>query len=334
MHVGKSYGLIEAAWWTRRKAGILVLSASLVVGLYQGFGWTWLVLPWPVIAMLGTAASFIVGFKNAQTYSRTVEAQQVWSSITATSRYWGLISRDFPDDAAAASGLVTRHLAWLTALRYLLRTPRIWEVGARTADAEYREKLFEVAEHTVPLAQALERYLPRETVAGLMASDSLPLALMAEQSRALRELFASQKIPVLHHTEMQKTLKDLADQHARAERLKNFPYPRQYALVNSLFVWSFALLLPLGVVREFAQLEAPGQMHDLMAWLAIPFSVLVAWMYVLLDQVGESTENPFEGGANDVPITHLCAGIERELRTLLGERELPVPAAPVNHILL
>jgi len=56
-----------------------------------------------------------------------------------------------------------------------------------------------------------------------------------------------------------------------------------------------------------------------MVWLAIPFSVLVAWMYVALDQVGESTENPFEGGANDVPITHMCGSIEHELRTMLGE---------------
>lgn len=43
-----------------------------------------------------------------------------------------------------------------------------------------------------------------------------------------------------------------------------------------------------------------------------------SWMYVALDQVGESTENPFEGGANDVPITHLCRCIEADLRALLG----------------
>lgn len=45
MHVGKSYGLLETLYWTRRKAYLLVAGAS------------------------------VVGFKNAQTFNRTVEAQ-------------------------------------------------------------------------------------------------------------------------------------------------------------------------------------------------------------------------------------------------------------------
>jgi putative membrane protein len=41
-------------------------------------------------------------------------------------------------------------------------------------------------------------------------------------------------------------------------------------------------------------------------------------MYTSLEQVGESTENPFEGGANDVPISTLCSTIERDLNVMLG----------------
>jgi ion channel-forming bestrophin family protein len=334
MHIGKSYRPLEFLHWTRRKAYLLAASATLVAGLYQVGGWHWIAIPWPVLAMLGTAASFIVGFKNAQTYQRTMEAQQVWSSITAASRYWGLICRDFPGTGDTVTGLVNRHLAWLTALRYQLRTPRVWESAARASNAEYREKLFRVPEHDVALDVALAKYLPAETVAELMSAPSAPLALISMQSRAIRESFVRQEIPVLHHTEMQKTLKDMIDQHARAERLKNFPYPRQYAFINVLFVWTFALLLPLGVVKEFAQLNVAGFMQGQMGWLAVPFSVLVGWMYVALDQVGESTENPFEGSANDVPITHMCRGIELEMRTMLGERGLEALPEPGNQILL
>lgn len=323
MHIGKSYRPLEFLHWTRRKVYILTASALLITGLYQFGGLRWIALPWPVLAMLGTAASFIVGFKNAQTYSRTVEAQQVWGAITATSRYWGLICRDFPSNGEAATALVTRHFAWLTAVRYQLRSPRIWEAAARPQNAEYRKKLFAVPEHEVPLGVELCKYMPHHTMKELIAADSVPMALISLQSLAIRDLFARQDIPVLHHTEMQKTLKDLVDQHARAERLKNFPYPRQYAIVNSLFVWAFALLLPVGLAREFGQLVAPGVMQGQMAWLAVPFSVLIGWMYLSLDQVGESTENPFEGSANDVPITRMCRSIELELRTMLGERDLP-----------
>jgi putative membrane protein len=50
--------------------------------------------------------------------------------------------------------------------------------------------------------------------------------------------------------------------------------------------------------------------------------------------VGESTENPFEGGANDVPMDHLCRCVEMELRAMLGESGLPPLPSPDHHILL
>ena len=321
MHIGKSYGIVAFLRWTRRKALVLAASATVVTALYQLAGWHALALPWPVLAMLGTAASFIVGFKNAQTYGRTVEGQQIWSALSASSRYWGLICRDFPAADAAGAALVQRHLAWLTAVRYQLREPRAWEAAAQAPNAEYRASQYDVPEHAVPLQAALARYLAPDDAATLVRAGGIPMALMARQSAALRDLYLRQELVVLHYTEMQKTLKDMIDQHARAERLKNAPYPRQYAIVNTLFVWSFAQLLPLGMVKEFG------------GWLAVPFSLLVAWMYIALDQVGESTDNPFEGGANDVPISRACAVIEHELRTLLGEAPAPLPAVPGNIVL-
>jgi hypothetical protein len=116
------------------------------------------------------------------------------------------------------------------------------------------------------------------------------------QSQAIKDLFASQELVVLHHTEMQKTLKDLLEQQSRAERIKNFPYPRQYATINSIFVWCFSGLLPFCLIREFDRLNesVTGLLAGQMAWLAVPFSALVSWMYVsvgktaLLDYVAVS----------------------------------------------
>lgn len=332
MHIGRSYGAIPFLRWTRRRTLLLVASAVLLAGLYQVAGWRWLVLPWPVLAMLGTAASFIVGFKNAQTYGRSVEGQQIWTAITAGSRYWGLVSCDFPVGVDAGPALIRRHLAWLTAVRYQLRQPRVWEAADDAPNAEYRQQAFVVSERTVPLAQALAPYLAPDAITAFIGRGAAPMDLIRDQSRALRDLYADGKIAVLHHTEMQRTLKDLVDQHARAERLKNFPYPRQYAIINTVFVWAFALLLPLGVVREFAQLGGASIMQGYMGWLAVPFSVLIGWMYVGLDQVGTSTENPFEGGANDVPITHLCAVITADLLAMLGEGVDPVTIDAADHI--
>jgi predicted membrane chloride channel (bestrophin family) len=96
MKVSKSYTLSEFLVWTRRKVYVVLALAILPVAVYQLLGQKWIALPWSLAVLLGTATSFIVGFKNAQTYNRTVEAHQVWSAIASASRYWGTVSRDFP----------------------------------------------------------------------------------------------------------------------------------------------------------------------------------------------------------------------------------------------
>ena len=53
-----------------------------------------------------------------------------------------------------------------------------------------------------------------------------------------------------------------------------------------------------------------------------------------MDKIGESSENPFEGGPNDVPITALSRTAEIDLREMLGESNVPAPLHPVNHILM
>lgn len=111
MKLGKSYKLREFLAWTRRKIYVLLVMAFIPVVLYKVFGQKWIAAPWSVAVLLGTATSFIVGFKNAQTYNRTLEAQQVWTAIAGTSRYWGLISRDFPTTPTGSKALIYRHLA-------------------------------------------------------------------------------------------------------------------------------------------------------------------------------------------------------------------------------
>ena len=53
-----------------------------------------------------------------------------------------------------------------------------------------------------------------------------------------------------------------------------------------------------------------------------------------MDKIGSVSENPFEGGANDVPISAMSRGIEIDLRELVGERDLPSPHVPQRNILM
>lgn len=76
------------------------------------------------------------------------------------------------------------------------------------------------------------------------------------------------------------------------------------------------------------------KMGDWFVWLTVPLSVLVGWIFLVLEQIGESTENPFEGGANDIPITKISRMIEIDLWEMLGEKDLPPVIQPQKDILL
>lgn len=335
MHIGKTYTLVEFIDWTRRDVYLLAVLGIVPVLAYQAGGQKWLAIPWTVVALLGTATAFLVGFKNLQTYNRAWEARQIWGDILSASRAWGISSRDFVDDPGQARELVYRHLAWLTALRYRMREARPWESTGKAHNREYRQ-FYSVPENEASLEEELARYLPAEEVPPVLASGNKATQIMARQSMALKKLFAEQKIVVLQFVDMQRSLKDLLLQQGKSERIKDFPYPRQFATVNAMFVKLFCILLPFGLLREFDRLNdsVDGFMRGHMIWLVIPFSILVSWVYTSLERVGESTENPFEGSANDVPISHICRTAEIELRELLGETDLPPPLQPKNDIVL
>jgi putative membrane protein len=98
--------------------------------------------------------------------------------------------------------------------------------------------------------------------------------------------------------------------------------------ISLIFVNLFVLLVPLGMLNEFAR------MGSWMVWFNVPASVIVSWVFIALEVAGESTENPFEGAPNDVPISAISRSIEIELKELLDEKEIPQPLLPMNHILM
>ena len=116
----------------------------------------------------------------------------------------------------------------------------------------------------------------------------------------------------------------------KSERIKNFPYPRQFATLNHFFMWIFVLLLPLALVPQFAEIgtelaEKQPLIGNLFIWLAVPFYTIVAWVFHTMERIGRTGENPFEGNANDVPISTIARGIEIDLRQNLGEATEDIP---------
>jgi putative membrane protein len=339
MHTGKNYTWKEVLLWTRFDLFRLFVISLIPTALYVFFKWNWLSLPWLPVALLGTAVAFVVGFKNNASYDRLWEARQIWGNILNASRSWGILVKDFVTDRMVQHPvpeselrqihriLVDRHLGWVTALRFQLREPRIWEAIYKAHNQEYKNKWFRVEEHENKMEDELKNYLSEEECRQILSKSNKAAQIIGLQSAHLRRLLELGYIEDFRHMEMENLLRELYNFQGAAERIKNFPYPRQYATLNLWFIQLFVVLLPLGMLQEF------NKMGEHYVWLTVPFSVLCGWVFTTMEKIGEASESPFEGSANDVPITAISRTIEIDLRELFDHRDVPPPLKPVNQIL-
>lgn len=337
MHIGHRYRLGQTLSWSRRDIIVPLLWAGAVTTAFEVGKLHWLELPWLPVSAIGVAVAFYLGFKNNASYDRLWEARKIWGAIVNASRSWAFGSRDLVSKthggesvteeelAAIHDELVLRHVAWMDALRHQLRKVKSWEHDGPKFDA--LRKATHVPELEEDLSEVLGATLADDERDDVLAMINPAAHLLANQSRRLAELRRQGLLDGFSHIALQELLNELMTQQGKAERIKNFPFPRQYATVNSFFAVLFAVLVPFGMVGEFAKLG------EGLVWLTVPFSAVVCWVFLTTDRIGDWSENPFEGLANDVPITSMSRGIERDIRQMIGHKELPPPREPDGMIM-
>jgi ion channel-forming bestrophin family protein len=338
MNTANNYKIKYFIRWTRTKIYKMLLFSTVSAALFYFLNLEWMAIPWVPVALLGTATAFISGFRNTQTYNRTWEARQVFGGIIGASRVFGIMIKDFVriDDKKEETDLqrtiIYRHLAWLTALRFQLREVKPWEnTNTKSYNREYL-KYYSVPEWNSKLEEELKIYLEEKELQVILSTKNRAVNIMGIQSTILRKLNEQGVITSYNYVALENQLKTLLENQGKCERIKNFPYPRQFASVSLYFTSALCFLLPLGFLGEFSKLVDKFGPH--IVWLTIPFSVLIGWVFLVLEQIGEATENPFEGNPNDVPITQMSRNVEIDLREILGDKELPHPYNPVNGIVM
>ncbi len=319
-------------WW-------LVLYMLFIAFLYDILDWKWISIPSLPLSLIGTAVAFYVGFKNNQSYDRVWEARKIWGAIVNSSRSWGVLVNAYVGHSQLSSSehrniktkLIYQHIAWLYILREQLLVPTQWEhaslkwlfgkVGVK------RRELYGIGMYKDYLneKQKLDYF---STADQWKDAANAATQIINLQSQYLAEQEEKEHLHMRRQLDMQKVLCDFYEHQGRAERIKKFPLPRQYASLSFIFICIFIFLLPLGIVAEFEKLGEAG------IWLMVPFGTVVGWVYVMMELIGDYSENPFEGLATDIPMLSICRTIEIDLLQMLGETELPKPIQPIDGILM
>lgn len=312
----------------------------VVPSAYYFLNWKFLSIPWQPLSVIGTAVAFYVGFKNNQSYDRLWEARKIWGAFVNSSRKLAVSVKNYKksddiNDASAVirKGIIYRHIAYLYQVREQLLQPTPWEhVSLNWIYGSYNQKRRNkyTRSFEAELTQIEKnKYLSADENALLESYTNKAVHLLDRQSEMVQKLIEMKAINQMQQVDIQNILNSFYDEQGKAERIKNFPFPRQYAGYSFVFVSIFIFLLPFGIVGELSK------MGNAFVWLGAPLGVLIGWIYVIMEMIGDYSENPFEGLQNDIPMLAICRTIEIDLLQIINETDyIPAPITPIDGILI
>ncbi|WP_282079698.1 bestrophin family protein [Aquimarina algiphila] len=325
-----SWGVILRYAW--KNIIFFTVYTTSIFSIYYFLGWDFIDIPFQPLSLIGIAVAFYIGFKNSQSYDRFWEGRKIWGGIVNYSRTWAnqvlcLVNADHNTKKV----LIHRHIAWINALRIQLRQPTSFTIKENAAI----ENLFKRHGEQKPACDATQQFVSEKEYQDLLERKNTATHLVKNQGLHIKQLLDNDQITEFDKQLFHHTLEEFYNLQGKCERIKNTPFPRQYAYFSTVFTWIFVLLLPFGLLNVFES-ELSDMSQHLKPWfifLMIPLCVLISWIFTTMEKIGSNSEDPFEGRINDVPMTALCRTIEIDLRDMLDEKDLPEKEQPKDNIL-
>lgn len=328
MYVKRRYGFWMTLNWSKWPFIVGFLYALAICTVFYLLESAFYI-PWGPLGVIGIAVAFYLGFKNNSSYDRTWEARKIWGSIVNNSRTFGAAAISFvqgENEKEIKKELIYRHIAWMTALRHQLRLSRPWEHTENRLNGLYAPQVCE--DYNTKLEGELCILISKQELEELKDKANLATQILKKQSERLQELKDKHYFDDFRHMEFHHLITSFYEDQGKSERIKNFPFPRQYASVAIWITVVFCVFVPFGLLDIVKEKEV------WMLWLCPFLSGLITWVFFLMEKIGDYSENPFEGTYNDVPITSISRAIEIDLREMLDEENIPEPVKDVGGFLM
>ncbi|HBK46151.1 MAG TPA: bestrophin [Xanthomonadaceae bacterium] len=114
----------------------------------------------------------------------------------------------------------------------------------------------------------------------------------------------------VHHSLLEAQLCRLASVQGGCERIVSTPVPFSYSLLLHRTALVFCVTLPFALAGSLGW------------WTLLPV-LLVAYTFFGLDALGHQLEDPFSLEPNALRLDAMCRAVEREMRSMLDDGELP-----------
>jgi len=259
--------------------------------LYQNFHVTEISIPITVPTVLGTIISLLLAFRSNQAYDRWWEARIVWGAIVNDSRTLArqiltLVNNGYGHNPVKdfQRKFIHRQIAWNYALGAGLRK-----------------------ENPLPF---IEDHISEEELEYVANYDNTHVGIIDLHGRDIQYAYEQGWVNEYQQVEIDKTLTRLCDSMGKCERIKNTVFPSTYSLYIHLALHFFILLLP------FAML-------DLFGLIMVPILMVIAACFFLIEKMAIHLQDPFENKPTDTPMLSISRNIERDLKQMLKEKNIP-----------
>jgi len=258
-----------------------------------------LTFPSYIPSVLGTSLAFFLGFITNSAYDRWWEARKKWGSIVNDSRNWGrevltFIKPENDEEKSLIRSMIMRQIAWCYTVKHQLRRQ--------------------------DTTASQQRILGVKNMEELQKWSNQANAITIQQGNDLLRLRAEKKIDTYQTMQLDSTLNRLVDHMGAVERIKNTIFPTQYTFFVHAFIIMFLVIVPHGSVES-------------LGWLTILLTAALAFIYLMIETIEMSMQDPFDMEPSDTPMSAICRTIEIDLMQMLGDKKIPKPVLPVNGIL-
>jgi putative membrane protein len=245
-------------------------------------------------SLIGIALAIFLGFRNTVSYERFWEGRKLWGTLLNESRTLArqaLTLTDLSETAGVSTDDVQRprrFVLMVIAFAYCLKH--------QLRDSDDRSDL--------------NRLLPPALADRVSAAQYRPAEIALMLGEELRSWRRDRVISDILAQAVDERLSTLSDVLGGCERLANTPIPYSYDVLLHRTVYFYCVLLPFGLVGSIG--------------IATPIiTVFIAYTFMALNAIASELEEPFGIDPNDLALDSMSRGIERSLREMLGERDLP-----------
>lgn len=236
--------------------------------------------PTGFLSTMGILLSLLILFRTNTAYDRFYEGRRTWGTLINTTRNLAVYYKAILGDRYPADQLFFAKVIsnFPFALKNHLRESRN----------------FNDLDETIPgTLEALNRF------------DNVPNGVVSQLRNRTEQLYREGAITDAQLMNLNDMLVILLDVSGICERIKSTPIPFSYNLFIKIFIAFYIIVMPFSVIEEYG-------------YLTIPAVMLVSYILVGLELIGEEIEEPFGLERNNLPLTQLSQTIRVGVHEIFG----------------